>query len=791
MATYDRERDIQNLMKQDPELTRAQAEAQVDRNLALNQRLTTGSLNLDFLNGGLSSIIRKSEVKSLKTTGDNARIDREATEASVIGVTVNETAGGFVSLSATTKEGTSVTVEPSLALLTADVPGVKVTKTSANKTEITTLTGRTTSDGFLNATITQGSPKGIEKVLTLGLGLDKNAVKAAIKETSSNPDVAEKNIGISIQEKVTTDVKKVNEKTNSVTGNPLGSATNPLSGAAGNPFSNILGNVAGIMKGVIEQGSKIASKFGYEISSGNSPVDATSTSQINTNLLNKASSSLGVTLPKPGAVGKQDFAITDTSNQQLNIAGYSAAERLPNFVDRDGNTNFSTTIYDNLDVQVPTATDIETQLTGRTKNWQGGQTDVNIFKFDFVNTKEELEAELKIIERPITLLSVACTGSALDQEISALDMHSKHLVIFDRDQHGGLQFHYIIRKDGSLQRGRPLDTPSFDGSKNWYRYSIFIAFDSGYNFNYPIPYEYNEPYYITEESITAAQWNTFELFVNAYFKAIPGGQVLSADEYAPGLGNGPGFIASDWVKDKFGKESLYRDYYDPFGALVENSAKRRADANKGEFTPAEMARLVPEKIIKPTVTAIIIDPTPAPAPEQVSLPETGKPPEVTVDKKINSSKIYDEISKGIDEATDKLKQLQDKLSKTDRNSEQGIGFAAAIGVLSSQIESSRTEALKIESGDLKGFDKISVLQSIKEKAETKKKDDESKLTTLKEINVRNDTQEIISKYGSRAKFEIELNNAKSTYDRSLAEFIKARTDYDNAVRADQKLMVRE
>lgn len=785
---YDREQDIQNLLAQDPELTRAQAEAQVDRNLALNQRLSAGSLNLDFLNGGLEKTIRKSGVKSLKTTGDNARIDREATEGSVIGVTVNETKGGFASLTATTKEGTTITVEPSLALLTADVPGVKITKTSNNKSEITTLTGRTTTDGFLNATITQGSPKGIEKTLTLGLGFDANTIRAAIKETSSNPSVAEKNIGVNIQEKVTIDVKKVNQKTNSITANPLGSSTNQLSGAAGNPFSNLLGNIAGIVKGVIDQGSKIASKFGYEISSGNSAVDTTTTIQINTNLLNKAADTLGVTLPKPGAVGKQQFAITDTSRQPLNIAGYGAAEKSPNFVDKNGNTNFSTTIYD--DLQIPDATDAETKLTGRTKNWAGANTDVNLFNFDFVNTKEELEAELKIIERPVTLLSVACTGSALDQEITALDMHLKHVTLFNRDQYGGLQFHYLIRKDGSLQRGRPLDLTSFDGSKNWYRYSIFIAFDSGYTFNYPIPKQFRESYYITDESITAAQWRTFEMFVDAYFKAIPGGQVLSADEYAPGQGNGPGFIASEWVKDKFGKDTLYSDYYDAFGTLVKNSPKNRTNSNKGEFTPAELARSVPEKIIKPTITAVVITPTPAPAPEEVASPKTGLPPKKSLTEKINSSKEYDSLVNKIDKDTNKLKLLQDSLSKLDRNSAKAIGIATKIGVLTTALDASRTQALKIESKEINGFDKIGELENIKTKAEVKKNNAATKLSALKQDNVSLDINGKVQKYGTVSKFTTQLDLAQSNYDKALAEFIKARDDYNAAVKADEKLVTR-
>jgi len=784
---YNREQDIQNLLAQDPQLTRAEAEAQVDRNSALNQRLSTGSLNLDYLNKGLQSTIRKSGVKSLNNTGDNARIDREATEASVIGISVNETAGGFLSLSATTKEGTSVTVEPSLALLTADVPGVKIIKTSGKKSEITTLTGRTAADGFLNATITQGSPKGIEKTLTVGLGFDKNLIRAAVKETSSNPSVAEKNIGVNIQEKVTTDVKKVNAKINSVSANPFGSSTNALSGAAGNPFSNILGNIAGIVKGVIDQGSTIASKFGYEISSGNGAVDTTTTVQINTDILNKAADTLGVTLPRPGAVGKQLVAITDTTNQPLNIAGYAAATESPNFVDKNGNTNFSTTIYD--DFEIPEPTDNETKLTGRTKNWAGANTDINLFQFDFVNTKEELEAELKIIERPITLLSVACTGSALDQEITALDMHLRHLEIFDRNSYGGLQFHYIIRKDGSVQRGRPLDLPSFDGSKNWYRYSIFIAFDSGYTFNYPVPKEYKEPYYINAESITAAQWRTFEIFADAYFKAIPGGQVLSADEYAPGLGNGPGFPASEWIKDKFGKDTLY-DNYTIDGEFIFNSPEDRTNSNKGEFTPAELARLVPENIIKPTLTLIVTAPTPAPQPENVASSRTGLPPQKSVSDKVTSSKQYDNLVVKIDKDTNRLKLLQDQLSKLDRNSAKAIELTSKIGVLASAIDISRTEALNLETTDLKGFDKVGTLEAIKTKAETKKNSDAQKLSELKLINVTNNTSEIVAKFGSTSKFNIELDNAQANYDRSLAEFVKARNDYNDAVKADQKLITR-
>lgn len=727
MAEYNREEDIQKVLASNPGMTRAEAEAQIDRNLRLNKSLTgaaSGIFSKDKFNLDLTAIVKKVNAKSLQSTGDIAKLDRQATQGSVLGVKIGETAGGFKSLTVTTDEGEAVTSEPSLAMMTSAVDGggITVTRTSGKTAEITTLTGKATSNGFLTTTVTQGSPKGIEKTLTATVGASPEAIKTKMKATSSNGDVAAQNYDVNIAEKVTAKVETVTQKNNDNLANPFGALTNSLSGAAGNPFANILGNVGGLLAGVLKKG-QISAGTGTVTSLATSPAlsninttqTAIDTTQIQRNFaLNKTltslvSSTLGINIPQPTLPGTiaspTNFpgagAISAISAKtQINPTNFKLTTPLLTsqpieVVKEDGSTNLSKALNKS------TLTDPSIKSTIPVTSISSASNDLESFNgivyfqdvkklFTFVNSKEELEAELRNIatKRPITAFLVGATNTGINFDADASEIHKlivrkftnlntieavkkvtgitdNRTVVNFIGKYSGLQSHYLIRRDGSLQRGRPLVYPLWDGGTKIYRgftsRMISIDFVGGIDLNFPYEKNVNVDLYRSAKSYTTKQWETFELFCKAFEAAIPGGEGIGlVDTYKNGVPNnpqsaGPYFDVREWTNTRFGWETSYT------GAFTLNA---RIEDKLGPLLPTELNNAIPKKLPKPTVALVAtkaIDPPKIPAD-----PETGEKPIPTSAELESCDDKMRNLSEQIDKKVKEKGRVSSELSNLQR-----------------------------------------------------------------------------------------------------------------------------
>ena len=809
MAEYNREEDIQKVLASNPGMTRAEAEAQIDRNLSLNKSLTGGMAGIfskDKFNLDLGAIVKKVNAKSLKSTGDTARAERQATQGSVLGVKIGETAGGFKSLTVTTDEGETVTAEPSLAMMTSAVNGggITVTRTSGKKTEITTLTGKVSSNGFLTATVTQGSPKGIEKTLVATAGASPEAIKIKMRETSSDGDVAEQNFNVNVAEKVTTSVETVTQKNNDNLANPFGALTNSLSGSAGNPFANILGNVGGLIAGVLKKG---------QVSAGTSTVTsvpsapnlantnqaAIDTTQVQRNFaLNKSltsfvSGKLGINLPQPtlptaasgvgfpgagaisGATAKTQI---DTSNFKLTTP--LATTKPVDVVKEDGSTNLSqalskSTLTDpSVKATVP-VTKIENTDTVKSFN---GTDELPASFFTFVNSKEELEAEIRIIstKRPITLLLVSATNTPYDIASPADIMHSAQIRIYNTTpylkqlgdelgnsdttylkdfvaQHGGAQTHYFIRKDGSLQRCRPLIKPLWDGSTKKFRgfapRCIKVDFEGGLDatYNQYRDKAFNKDLYRSTKHYTSKQWETFEMMCKAFEAAIPGGEAIGfIDIFKDGVPDkpvfgSPFFDVREWTRTRFGWETSY------VGAYELNA--RIAD-KLGALLPTELNKAIPAKIVKPTITPVVSKPVDPP--KKPAEPETGEPPKPTPAQ--------------LDTCDDKMRNLSEQIDKKVK--EKG-----AVSSELSNLQRSNPAQWKLQKEPLEA--KWAALNAEIKELEAQYKECEDETTEV------NEKQEPVAKYDSATKerenrnkirrelFSLRAKRSKLNSDRIFAQ----------------------
>jgi len=640
METYDREKDIQNLLRQDPELTRAEAEAQVDRNAALNRELSAG-IPKGLFNSNLSDTIEKSGVNSLATTSDNAKIAREAVEGSKIGLSIGQTSGGFQSLTVTTDEGETVTAEPTVALMTNSVEGngITVTRTSANKSQISTLTGKVTSDGFLSTVITQGSPKGMLSALKETVKVDEKILKTKVQEASTNPEVASEAVGTDVSTEVVNQVQETNQKLNINLGNPFGSIGDNLSGAAGSPFGNILGNVAGVITGAIKKGSQVTS----QVVATNTPSSFKELGIETKNKLNSVTTKFGGDVPQSVPIIKSDGSTN--LNQVIKKTEATSNDVKPS--------------------------DTPVDLSANSELWEGAGTKGENFSalFTYVNSAEEIESELRsaIVDRPMTALMVGSTKSAKNENKDAATDHTDKCLQYLKkfkveswwNTYVGAPAHYYILTDGSIQRGRPLRirlTYHEESIGKFGLRTLYVKFCGGLTIDAPYQ-DINKELYLSGSAYTPEQWKSFEIICKTFKKVVPGGEAISFDEI-PDFPKQAGFSARDWTKARFGWETLY---------FNENDLETRFKNKLGPFEMEEISKYPPEKVAKATATPVEIKPVPAPKPEVVADPETGAPPEKTIEKKLESENELSKVQKQIDKLSgDLTKIVEEKNTLTDQ-----------------------------------------------------------------------------------------------------------------------------
>jgi N-acetyl-anhydromuramyl-L-alanine amidase AmpD len=211
---------------------------------------------------------------------------------------------------------------------------------------------------------------------------------------------------------------------------------------------------------------------------------------------------------------------------------------------------FSSTLAENVKVVDTSGITIRAnQLDEGAKNWNGASTPRG-YGFSMIGTHEELEVELKSVSREITGLVVHWSETFYNQDIGADDIHYYNSKVGD-----GIPYHYVIRRDGSIQRGRPIDKPGGQLPNNHHTYSIQVVIVGGINAPVGTP---DPKKYFSKASFTRQQMNTFDVFLEKAYMAWPGLQVMGHNDIDR-LQKDPGFDVPDYVYNKFGKTLVYAD----------------------------------------------------------------------------------------------------------------------------------------------------------------------------------------------------------------------------------------
>lgn len=183
------------------------------------------------------------------------------------------------------------------------------------------------------------------------------------------------------------------------------------------------------------------------------------------------------------------------------------------------------------------------------KSWKKGKSDEGEFSFPYISSTEELHAELKNIKREVTEFVVHWTETATNKNIGSEEINQWHL----ESGLEGIGYHYVCRRDGSLQRGRPSNIEGQHDETGHNSKSIAFVFVGGLNIPSGTP---NIEDFVSVQSLTRSQFNTFDHFCRSFYSVWPGGQALGHNDIDQSQID-PGFDVRDYVLANFGKKSKF------------------------------------------------------------------------------------------------------------------------------------------------------------------------------------------------------------------------------------------
>ena len=193
-------------------------------------------------------------------------------------------------------------------------------------------------------------------------------------------------------------------------------------------------------------------------------------------------------------------------------------------------------------------------IGGEIAGWEGRSTPVDWSGFNQVNSIEELIAEFLQCKRPITEFVVHWTAHYLDSEgVGASRVH-RDMISRTDIQFAGIGYHYVIKRDGTIERGRPLGIQGAHAAGGGHnKHSVGISFVAGYNCTSGTP---NPNQYVSAASITPTQFSAFDDWCRAFYQVFPAGQGFGHNDTDPGRKIDPGFNVPEYLETKFGKRNV-------------------------------------------------------------------------------------------------------------------------------------------------------------------------------------------------------------------------------------------
>lgn len=184
------------------------------------------------------------------------------------------------------------------------------------------------------------------------------------------------------------------------------------------------------------------------------------------------------------------------------------------------------------------------------QKWDGRNSSDDTFTY--VSSVEELDAEFSSIKRDITEVVVHATETYTNKDIGSIEINNIQIDL----GHDGIGYHYVIRRDGRLQRGRPVNRAGEHAIVNGHdKYSIGLVMVGGINVSSG---DDNPTDYKSSQSFTREQYTTLEKFLTSFYRKYPGGQVFGHNDVDENELD-PYFDVVDYIESVFRKQNTLDD----------------------------------------------------------------------------------------------------------------------------------------------------------------------------------------------------------------------------------------
>lgn len=169
--------------------------------------------------------------------------------------------------------------------------------------------------------------------------------------------------------------------------------------------------------------------------------------------------------------------------------------------------------------------------------------------FQIIHNKNALISEFEALKRETTVVVITHTASYLDQNLTAEQINTATY------ETGGIPYHYIIRRDGVIERGRAPELPATTLSDHplYNEKSIIVAMVGG--INSPKPARNQSPDLSgARKSYTRPQWRSLRTLIRSAYTAYPGIQVVGRSQFGDGRTH-PGFDVEEYI-ETLGKRNI-------------------------------------------------------------------------------------------------------------------------------------------------------------------------------------------------------------------------------------------
>ena len=511
------------------------------------------SISIDKIAEELQKISTRIDYTDMHTSLDKAASLTKSAEMTKLGTILGENLGGFEALTERAKtesEKIKTAFEPVITQMTEFVPGleedIKTSLTSDNETAINSIikssavtsTATTVKSSMNHAVICDGSPIALKAGVGTATSINNtDKFENMMKEVTEDDlkDAVTQAVDVLESEELQTQLTntfadldtKVVKATNGLnSGSLLKDVTENFSST----FGNILGN------------------FGSEFTTGNNTNSILNTllGGSNTDAINR---SAGIKVIPPSL--SREAAENGINTNVQNLAGaenfiQKAISRLSSVDFGSLITEYQTGIDDIITKLGSANTSVAATISDgntarhRVRNAEETKADNT---FIALSSQEEITSILSSTTREFTTVVWHWSGHYNNaSNIGAEELDAEYKAI-------GLKqspYHFVIKKDGTIETGISTENESAHTLEEYRKLSIGVVFVGGYN---GAPGGPPGSVRLDVKSLTQHQWNSFYMFMKAFYMERPGGCAYGQNDLIENAtsSNGPGFDVGEKI----------------------------------------------------------------------------------------------------------------------------------------------------------------------------------------------------------------------------------------------------